>query len=63
MNVVTAQTTLLVDQQNAITVQIQEMTGAVQLVKALGGGWERGQLPTTAQVSEAPSRDDAHKKR
>ena len=62
VDVVTAETTLLVDQQNAITVQIQEMTGAVQLIKALGGGWNRSQLPTTAQVSQAPSRTDAHKK-
>ena len=62
VDVVTAQTTLLVDQQNAITVQIQEMAGAVQLIKALGGGWDRSQLPTTAQVSQAPNRVDAHKK-
>ena len=62
VNVVTAETTLLVDQQNAITVQIQEMTGAVLLIKALGGGWERAQLPTTDQVSQGPSRFDAHKK-
>ncbi len=61
-NVVTAQTTLLVDQQNAITVQIQEMTGAVLLIKALGGGWDRSKLPTTEQVSQAPSKEDAHKK-
>ena len=62
VDVVTAQTTLLVDQQNAITVQIQEMIGAVLLIKALGGGWDRSQLPTTEQVSQAPSRDDAHTK-
>ena len=62
VDVVTAQTTLLVDQQNAITVQIQEMTGAVLLIKALGGGWDHSRLPTTAQVSQAPSRVDAHKK-
>ncbi len=62
VDVVTAQTTLLVDQQNAITVQIQEMMGAVQLIKALGGGWDRTQLPTTDQVSEGPSKVDAHKK-
>ena len=62
VDVVTAETTLLTDQQAAITVQIQEMTGAVQLIKALGGGWERAQLPTTKQVSQGPSRVDAHKK-
>ena len=58
VDVVTAQNTLLVDQQNAITVQIQEMTGAVQLIKALGGGWDRSQLPTTKEVSAAPRKAD-----
>ena len=62
VDVVTAQTTLLVDQQTAITVQIQQMTGAVLLIKALGGSWDRSQLPTTNEVSRNPSRADAHKK-
>ena len=62
VDVVTAQTTLLVDQQTAITVQIQQMTGAVLLIKALGGSWDRSQLPTTNEVSRNPTRADAHKK-
>ena len=62
VDVVTAQTTLLVDQQTAITVQIQQMTGAVLLIKALGGSWDRSQLPTTNEVSRNPTRTDAHKK-
>ena len=40
VNVVTAQTTLLTDQQTVITVQIEQMTGAVALIMALGGGWD-----------------------
>jgi len=55
VDVVTAQTTLLSDQQAVITVQIQEMTGAVQLIEALGGGWDRSQLPTPSQVGRTPS--------
>jgi hypothetical protein len=27
------------------------MTASVQLIEALGGGWDRSQLPTPAQVS------------
>jgi len=54
VDVVTAQTTLLTDQQAVITVQIQAMTGAVQLVEALGGGWDASQLPTPAQVGKTP---------
>jgi NodT family efflux transporter outer membrane factor (OMF) lipoprotein len=54
VDVVTAQTTLLTDQQAVIDVQIQQMTGAVQLVEALGGGWDSSQLPTPAQVGKEP---------
>jgi NodT family efflux transporter outer membrane factor (OMF) lipoprotein len=56
VDVVTAQTTLLTDQQTAIDVQIQEMTGAVQLIEALGGGWDKSQLPNPHQVTKWPSR-------
>ena len=59
VDVVTAQTTLLTDQQTAINVQIQEMTGAVQLIEALGGGWDVSQLPTPSEVSRTPSAADS----
>jgi NodT family efflux transporter outer membrane factor (OMF) lipoprotein len=52
INVVTAQNTLLNDQQQLATVHTQEMTASVQLIVALGGGWDTTQLPTPAQVSE-----------
>ncbi len=55
IDVVTLQTTLLVDQQNLANLQIQQMTGAVQLVEALGGGWDRTQLPTPSQVEAKPT--------
>ena len=56
VDVVTAETTLLTDQQLAIDVQIQEMTGAVQLIEALGGGWDKSQLPNPHDVAKWPSR-------
>ncbi len=40
-------------QQPAVTLnslQVEEMLSAVQLVQALGGGWDRSQLPTPAQA-------------
>ncbi len=52
INVVTAQTTLLADQQTLATLHVQEMTASVQLVAALGGGWDISQLPTPAVVSK-----------
>ena len=58
IDVVTAQTTLLNNQQSLTTLQVQEMTASVQLIEALGGGWDRSQLPTPAQVTAKPARAD-----
>lgn len=58
VDVVTAQTTLLTNQRTLATLQIQNMTSSVQLIQALGGGWDRTQLPTPSQVSVAPSKAD-----
>jgi NodT family efflux transporter outer membrane factor (OMF) lipoprotein len=52
LNVLVAQNTLLSDQQNLTSLRTQVMTSSVQLIEALGGGWDRSQLPTPAQVSE-----------
>jgi NodT family efflux transporter outer membrane factor (OMF) lipoprotein len=51
IDVVTAQTTLLSDRQILASLHTQEMTASVQLIEALGGGWDSSQLPTPAQVS------------
>lgn len=51
VNVVTAQTTLLNSQVALNTLHVQEMLSTVQLVQALGGGWDRSQLPTPAQTA------------
>jgi NodT family efflux transporter outer membrane factor (OMF) lipoprotein len=58
INVLVAQTTLLSNQQTLNNLQVQQMTAAVALVKALGGGWDRSQLPSTQQVSEKPPKSD-----
>jgi NodT family efflux transporter outer membrane factor (OMF) lipoprotein len=58
LNVITAQTTLLTNQQTAVNLRVQQMTSSVQLIKALGGGWDASDLPTTQQISSktpAPS--------
>jgi NodT family efflux transporter outer membrane factor (OMF) lipoprotein len=51
LNVLVAQTTLLSNQQNLASLRTQAMTASVQLIQALGGGWDSSQLPTPAQVS------------
>jgi NodT family efflux transporter outer membrane factor (OMF) lipoprotein len=58
IDVISAQTTLLGSQEALNSLQVEEMTSAVQLVQALGGGWDRSQLPIPAQVTaKAPSAD------
>ena len=51
LNVITAQTTLLSDQQTEVTLRVSEMTAAVQLIQALGGGWDTNQLPPADEVT------------
>jgi NodT family efflux transporter outer membrane factor (OMF) lipoprotein len=55
VNVLTAQNTLLTDQQGLATLQTQRMTSVLQLIAALGGGWDLSELPTPAQVSVNPT--------
>jgi NodT family efflux transporter outer membrane factor (OMF) lipoprotein len=52
LNVLVAQTTLLSDQQTLASLRTQAMTASVQLIEALGGGWDLSQLPTPSQVSQ-----------
>jgi len=52
IDVVTAQSTLLSDQQTLASLHTQAMTASVELIEALGGGWDSTQLPTPADVSK-----------
>jgi outer membrane protein TolC len=46
LNVITAQTALLNDQQAAVNSRMQQMVAGVQLIEALGGGWDASQIPS-----------------
>jgi NodT family efflux transporter outer membrane factor (OMF) lipoprotein len=59
IDVVTLQNTVFSNQQTLTSLQIEQMTGAIQLVEALGGGWDISQLPTPAQVTASPSKADS----
>jgi outer membrane protein TolC len=50
LNVVTAQTTLLGNERTALNLRMEQMTDSVQLIEALGGGWDASQLPTEQDV-------------
>lgn len=51
LNVFTAQSALLTNQQAVITLRVQQMTSSVQLIEALGGGWNVTQLPSEREVA------------
>jgi NodT family efflux transporter outer membrane factor (OMF) lipoprotein len=53
LNVITTQIIALGDQQTAITILQQRMTAAVDLVKALGGGWDASTLPSKDALRSA----------
>ena len=50
LNVIVAQTALLNDRQTAVTFRMEQMVAAVQLIKALGGGWNASEIPTPREV-------------
>jgi NodT family efflux transporter outer membrane factor (OMF) lipoprotein len=58
LNVLIAQTTLLTGQQQLASLHTLEMTVSIQLIEALGGGWDRSQLPTPAQVTKKVTKSE-----
>ncbi len=50
LNVITAETALFSNQQTAVNLRIQQIVDSVQLVEALGGGWDASTLPTPQQI-------------
>jgi NodT family efflux transporter outer membrane factor (OMF) lipoprotein len=58
IDVVLAQNTLLNAQAALNAQQVSEMISSVQLVQALGGGWNRADLPTPANLKAKPSNAD-----
>jgi NodT family efflux transporter outer membrane factor (OMF) lipoprotein len=54
LNVITAQTTLLTNQQAAVNLRAQRMTTSVQLIEALGGGWDISLLPSATTLAAGP---------
>jgi NodT family efflux transporter outer membrane factor (OMF) lipoprotein len=58
IDVTTAQVTLLSDQESLVTLQIQGAVASIELIQALGGGWDPTQLPTPSQLSSKPPKSD-----
>jgi len=53
LDVITAQTAFLSNQQTAVTLRMQQLTDSVQLIEALGGGWNAAQLPSQRDIAHA----------
>jgi NodT family efflux transporter outer membrane factor (OMF) lipoprotein len=51
LNVFTAETSLLSNQQTGISLYVQQMTSSVELIEAIGGGWDTSQLPSEKAVA------------
>ncbi len=58
LEVITAQAIALSNENTAVTIQTRRMTAAVNLIKALGGGWTAGDLPATGDVLAHHDRGD-----
>ncbi|MGA8145100.1 MAG: efflux transporter outer membrane subunit [Candidatus Acidiferrales bacterium] len=50
LNVITAETSLLSAKETAVSLRNQQITSSVQLIEALGGGWDKSQLPSGQQL-------------
>jgi len=46
LNVIAAQTMLLNNQQAVVASRTQQVVASVQLIKALGGGWDSSSIPS-----------------
>ena len=52
LDVYTAQTSLLTEQQSYVSLRVSQMTSNVQLIEAIGGGWDRAHLPSEKEVAK-----------
>ena len=50
LNVIIAQTAALSNRQTAVQLHGERLTASVQLIKALGGGWNTAMLPSPDQA-------------
>ena len=55
LNVITAETTLLTNRETEVQIQLKQMAASVQLILALGGGWDASQLPPVKDIVHVPT--------
>jgi len=55
LNVIAARTAFLNNRQTAVNFRAQQMVASVNLIKALGGGWDASEIPSEKQVGSRVS--------
>jgi len=55
LQVETQQTALFSEQEALVNLLTRRMVSSVLLVEALGGGWDKSQLPVVSELSASPS--------
>ena len=60
LNVITTQTITLAGERAAVTLLGRRMTAAINLILALGGGWDASSLPTLQQIKDPALADPAN---
>jgi outer membrane protein TolC len=51
LDVMIALNTLLTNQLTEVTLRVSEMTASVQLIQALGGGWNSAEIPAASKIT------------
>jgi NodT family efflux transporter outer membrane factor (OMF) lipoprotein len=51
LEVITAQNAAYVNERNAVDLRVRQMIASVNLIRALGGGWQAGELPPGGAVA------------
>src|SRR3954453_5369652 len=51
LEVIVAQSAAYSNQRNSVDLRVRQMIASVNLIRALGGGWEAGELPSGAAVA------------
>jgi outer membrane protein TolC len=60
LQVVTTQTAALQNESNGTDIQRRRLEASVLLIKALGGGWQTGDLPTIDTLKKAADSGASH---